>query len=721
MDENKRNWLRWVVFIVTLGFIVLILFDYHSSKQKLIEEIDDQTDEILTSFITEVDRFTSRRIGDVELMADYIPYILGNEKELTEFLRRQHDVMDYFASIGFIKPDGTILAADGSKQQVKQPESFNRALQGEVAISDPFPLAQHPDERVTAIAVPARDENGEVIGVLSGVINIEYLINDLTNATSLPGVVYFMKNGELIYSYPTERKLRTEHTDPEKLQKIVDNHFGTMFLDHQGRLVKYGESNTGWLVIADSEGNPKLDSVRNLLWRMVALLTLTITVAAGIYMYSQYIGKQAETRQKRDLLTGLPNRLQLEEDMKNRAAVWRAKHIGLFFVRIDHFSDVIDRFGYQAGDRILLRTADTLEEAAYAGKVYRTDYEVFMLAAKCDSESDAVKIGEGIVQLMYSVLPIASGAKVNLSASVGAVLAEADLSEDLLLNGNYACQESAKAGGNQFTLYTEAMDEASREQLRRARCLSTALERNEFYMVYQPIYSLQEKRIIGFESLIRWRSPELGEVGPFQFIPLLEQDNAIVETGRWIMNTVAEQVNEWRKLEKEHFTVNVNVSVKQLHHEDFLKDVARMLKETGVDPAYLVFEVTESVFVEKINEVIHILRTLNDWGIKTAVDDFGTGYSSLSSLTALPFQYLKVDRAFILAVERKEPGSEAILKGILGIARALNQTTVLEGVETEEQLLLLKSFGAERIQGYFFSKPMEAGEAVKMLGKKMDY
>lgn len=721
MDENKRNWLRWIVSIITLAFIILILYDYHSSKQELVEEIEEQTDEILTSFMTEVDRFTSRRIGDVELMADYIPFILGDEEKLMKFLKRQHDVMDYFASIGFIKPDGTILAADGSRQQVKQPDSFNRALQGQVSISDPFPLAQHPDERVTAIAVPARDENGKVIGVLSGVINIEYLINDISNTTSLPGAVYFMKNGELIYSYPTDRKLRDKQPEPKKQEMIQKNRFGTFFLNDRGRLIKFGQTDTGWLVIADSEGNPKLDAVRNTFWRMAALLMLTIFVASGVYAYSQYIGRQAANRQKRDLLTGLPNRLQLEEDMRSRSTVWRAERLGLFVVRIDQFSDVIDRFGYQAGDHILLRTAEALEEVAQGGNVYRIDFEVFMIAVKCDSECNVRETGEMIVRLMNSAMPIGKRVKVNLSASVGGVLTDKNIGEDLLLNGNYASQEAVKAGGNQFILFTEEMDRSSREQLRRVRCLSTALERNEFYMVYQPIYSLQEKKITGFESLIRWRSPELGEVGPAHFIPLLEQDDAIVETGRWIMNTVAEQVNIWRESMEEHFTVNVNVSVKQLHHARFLDDVSGMLEGTGVDPSYLIFEVTESVFVENLEEVIRILQTLNDWGIKTAIDDFGTGYSSLSSLTVLPFQYLKVDRAFILAVERKEPGSEAILKGILGIAKALNQTTVLEGVETEEQLLLLKSFGAERIQGYFFSKPLEVDEACKMLGKRMDY
>ncbi|WP_153730609.1 bifunctional diguanylate cyclase/phosphodiesterase [Sporosarcina obsidiansis] len=722
MKFTKNSWIKIMLLLTLLVFSTLIILDYRSTKDFLKSTVERQTQELLNNFISEVDLFTSRRIGDVQLMADYIPYIVDDEKEVAQYLKRQHDIKNYFSALGFIKPDGKIIADDGSRLEVKKRESFLQALQGETLISDVFPLAQDPDVKVTSIVVPVRDENERIIGVLSGLINIEDIIKEITNSFRLSGAVYFLKNGEVIHSYPSERIERENgFAHVNNIDLVQKERYGTIYLDQSGHMLKYGQTVTGWTVVVDSMKNPELEEMENSLLKMLLLVLLTIVVGGLIYYYISYLERQADDRLKKDLLTGLPNRLQVTQDIERKDFEWGTSHLAVYIIRLDRFSELMERFGYQTADQLLLKTSSLLVDYEPRGRSYRLDYALFLFAKEYDTVEGASALGEELVQLLHYDMTIEDELKVNVSASIGGVLIDQDADEEFLENGVLASQESSKAGGNQFTLYNEEIANLNKENRQLVRCLSTALERQEFYMVYQPIYSIEDNRIVGFEALIRWKLPELGEVGPGQFISHLEEDEAIVDTGRWIMNSVARQANEWSQAGYEDFTISVNVSVMQLHHDCFLHDVYSMLEETGVDPSLLIFEVTESVIVEKVDSVIYILRTLNELGIQTAIDDFGTGYSSLSSLTTLPFQYLKVDRAFIQDVERREPGAEAILKGIIDIAKALDQTTVLEGVETLEQMRLLQTFGAQRIQGYFISKPLIVEEAVHMLGKEMDW
>ena len=722
MDIRKRDLLKIVLPIAVMVFLTINIMDYRSTKKALQRDIENETESILNTFISEVELFTSRRTGDVLLMADYIPYIVEDEKAVIRFLERQHDVMKYFSALGFITPEGKIIADDGKELEVKKKESFLKALNGEIVTSDVFAFAQNPEINVTSIVVPVEDEKGKVIGVLSGLINLEEVIHDITHDFSLPGAIYFLKDKKIIYSYPKKPNLmESDFSHEEYIEEIITKKQGEIDLGATGHLLKYGTTESGWVIIADSIENPKMNGFSTAYWKMLLLSLLIVFVGILMYYYIHHLRMQAKGHIKKDLLTGLPNRLQLQEDIQLNQVLLQQTNLGIYVIRLDRFREFIERSGYQKADELLVDTTSMLREFNKYGRSYRVDFEVFVYVIECASERATIIEGEELVKHMNHGITVEGDARFNVTASVGGIWAETKITEEHLINSGYACQESGKAGGNQFKYYDEEMESHSKSHRQRVLLLSSALEKQEFYLVYQPIYSIQEQKVVGFEALLRWKSPELGEVGPFEFISILEEDQAIIETGLWIMYTVADQVTEWQRAGHKRFTVNVNVSVKQLYDENFLRDVQVMLKETKVDPSFLIFEVTESVMVDHVEVVVDILSTLNTWGIKTAVDDFGTGYSSLSTLTTLPFQYLKIDKAFIDDVERREPGTEAILKGIIDMAKALDQTTVLEGVETLEQLQLLKTFGAQRIQGYFISKPLRAENAILMLDKEIEW
>ena len=718
MKIQKSKLLKIVLPLSVMIFLILNFMDYQSTKKSLEKEIDQETESMLKSFISEVELFTSRRTGDVRLMADYIPYIVDDEQEVVRFLKRQHDVMRYFSALGFITPDGKIIADDGLELEVKERKSFLNALNGKEGLSEVFPLAQNPDVNVTAIAVPVKDEKDKVIGVLSGLINLEEVIHDITNNFALPGAIYFLKGNEIVYSYSKKEDVEgNAFSHREYIDQIAKKEEGEITLNLPGHVLKYGKTESDWIIIADSIDNPKVDDFSTALYKMLLLALLIVLVGILLFYYIRSLQQQAQDHLKKDLLTDLPNRFQLEEDISKETFTMDGH--GVYVIRLDRFTELVERFGYQQADELLVETSHLLTTFNKFGKTYRVDFEVFVCVLECNSENEAISKGQELVQWMDHGMNTETKAKFNVSASVGGIWAHPIVEEAHLFDSGYACQEASKAGGNRFKLYNAQMEADNKSYRRLVALVSTALEKQEFYMVYQPIYCIHQKRIVGFESLIRWNSPELGEVGPFHFVSILEEDYAIIETGRWIMHTVAQQAMKWRRAGYSDFTINVNVSVKQLHYENFLQDVEKMMDETGVDPSLLIFEVTESVMVDRVDTVVEILDQLNAMGFKTAVDDFGTGYSSLSSLTTLPFQYLKIDKSFIDDVERREPGSEAILRGILEIAKALDQTTVLEGVETLEQLQLLKTFGAERIQGYVISKPLRVHDAEMMIGKEL--
>ena len=233
-------------------------------------------------------------------------------------------------------------------------------------------------------------------------------------------------------------------------------------------------------------------------------------------------------------------------------------------------------------------------------------------------------------------------------------------------------------------------------------------------MVFQPIYNLSTKKITSYEALLRWDSPIIGQVSPVEFIPLLEESDLIIPVGRWILRKVTAQMKQWEEEGHEDFQVAINISVKQMMHPDFLYEVKSIIHETNISPQRLVFEITETVAVQNIELATQILTELNNLGVKTALDDFGTGYSSLSILKLLPIQQVKVDRSFIVEMEQDGEKSLVILQGVLDIVNNLGMSTIMEGVETLDQLELLREMGAHKVQGYLISRPVVAELAIEL-------
>lgn len=686
----------------------------------MLETVQLQTKELLDNFTDETNKFSSERVAELELIANYSA-LLEKDEEIIRFLGEQRENMPFFTSLGFIKPDGETLAGDGSRFTVNDTDSFNRALLGETVFSDLFPLYQDPTQLITAIRVPIIKDN-ETIGVLSGVVNMGNILGSLAMDSNLPGTLFLFKDNKLVFSSTnTDNHLFTNSKDV--LSKINETEQGTIVIDEEtGHYVMYQRARGEWTVVVDSYTAKVEKQLSHIFWRNVMVIAFTFLILCCIFWYLRKNEQREEDMLKRDLLTNLPNRILLEERLKKELNPQNFKKFTLFFINLDRFKEINERNGYQLGDRVLYETSRKIQEFAGRYELYRVGGDEFVLLVPSHSEDELRTLGTALVKLMEEPIELSTTESVWVTFSVGIRKSElGDWADLMMQDATYAVHEAKKHGGNRFIFFSQELANQNERVRLIANNIVHALANEEYFMVYQPVYDLSTQHITSYEALLRWESPIIGQVSPDEFIPLLEESDLIIPVGRWILRQVTTQLNQWDAQGYTDFHLAINISVKQMMHPDFLDDVKSIIQEANISPQRLIFEITETVAVQNSKLATEVLSELNLIGIKTSLDDFGTGYSSLSILKLLPIQQVKVDRSFIVKMEQDGDKSQVILQGILDIAKNLGMSTVMEGVETQEQFDLLKKMGAQKIQGYLISRPVVAELAIELQSQKWNY
>ncbi len=299
------------------------------------------------------------------------------------------------------------------------------------------------------------------------------------------------------------------------------------------------------------------------------------------------------------------------------------------------------------------------------------------------------------------------GILVRVTASIGVAIGDRSTAQELLRDADIALYRCKAAGRDQSIVFEPAMQEAVTGRLELRSDIDSALARDEFFLLYQPIVDLDSTNIRGVEALIRWRHPTRGVIPPNDFIPILEDCGLIVEVGRWVLDTACAQAGEWRD-RGYSATMSVNVSMRQLESDSLVDDVVRALAINRLDPGSLVIEVTETALMKDAESTVSRLVQLKQIGVKIAIDDFGTGYSSLSYLRQFPVDVLKIDRSFISSMDGSED-SLTLIRTMVELGRALGLTTLAEGIEEEHQLACLRENNCQTGQGFMFSKPVEPG------------
>jgi len=308
-----------------------------------------------------------------------------------------------------------------------------------------------------------------------------------------------------------------------------------------------------------------------------------------------------------------------------------------------------------------------------------------------------------------------------LSCSAGIAVYPADGQDAgvLVERADIAMYRAKERGGNHYQFYTASMNEQLGERMLIEGALRTALERNEFVLHYQPQVDIASGRIVGMEALIRWQHPQLGRVAPNRFIPLAEETGLILALGAWVLREACAQLQAWRRegntgADRRGLRMAVNVSARQLAEPDFVALVASVLADSGLPPACLELELTESQVMEDVEQAITVMHALKQLGVKLAIDDFGTGYSSLAHLKRFEIDVLKIDQTFVRDVT-VDPDDAAIVTTIIALAANLKLDVISEGVETLEQLAFLRQHGCQQMQGYYFSRPLPAAAFALLL------
>lgn len=423
-----------------------------------------------------------------------------------------------------------------------------------------------------------------------------------------------------------------------------------------------------------------------------------------------------------DALTNLPNRALLQDRIQQTLVHNRRRKLqaAVLFIDLDKFKLINDTLGHDIGDGLLKEAAARLvAEVRSEDTVARQGGDEFIILLSTISHAqDAAVIAQKLLESLIRPFNI-KGKELHISASIGIAIYPDDGKDigSLLQNSDIAMYHAKESGRNNYQYFSAKMNEQAAEKQFLENDLRHAVERNELFLVYQPVVDMVSGGLAGMEVLLRWQHPAIGLVSPVKFIPLAEESGLILKIGEWVLRSACEQLLAWQKQGYEVPRLAINLSAKQFRQKSLADTIASILQETGVAAHSIGIEITESMLVQNIDEVVDTLLKISNMGLEISIDDFGTGYSSLSYLKRFPINKLKIDKSFVDDIAT-HPDDAAIVKAIIAMAHGLQMKVVTEGVETKEQLDFLRQHGSEQYQGYIFSKPLPAAQIVAQLQRK---
>ena len=422
-----------------------------------------------------------------------------------------------------------------------------------------------------------------------------------------------------------------------------------------------------------------------------------------------------------DPVTGLANRVALMDRLSQSLAALERQpgRLAVLYVDLDHFKQINDSFGHDAGDQVLAEVGRRLSLLSRrADTVARLGGDEFVvLCGALSGDDDVGLIADRIVQGIRAPY-IEDGCDLSLTCSVGIVITSDPLAEpeQLIRNADEAMYEVKETGRNRYRVYDSAQHIATPGSLLQAD-LSRAIEGEELFLLYQPLFSLEDRSLIGVEALVRWRHPERGVVLPEDFVPFAEQHGLIGQIDSFVLNEACRQIAEWTSREgwPGGFTMAVNVSGAELSDPEFAAHVADVIRHHGIDAALICLEITETALMGEFGDVEETLSALPRLGVRLALDDFGTGYSTLSHLQHLKVDVLKIDRSFVAQIS-KSPRDREIVAAVMAMSHALGTTVVGEGIETNDQLEALAGLDCDQGQGFLFARPLLPEAVVALVG-----
>ncbi len=417
-----------------------------------------------------------------------------------------------------------------------------------------------------------------------------------------------------------------------------------------------------------------------------------------------------------DPLTGLPNRTLILDRVEQMLVRSRRSQtpVAALFIDLDNFKSINDTLGHGAGDRLLMAVATrlrhTIRETDALGRLGGDEFVV--IAEGMSLAAGPELIAERLLEALAPPFRLddeAQTARLSVTASVGIAMGPRDSGEELLRDADVAMYRAKWDGKNRYVVFESTMHEAVQSRLELEMDLREALQHEQFFLVYQPTFDLQDMHPTGVEALLRWNSPRRGVVQPDDFVPLLEETGMIGEIGAWVLREACRQGAAWRAA-GHAIGMSVNVSARQLDTDEFVDHVREALQASGLQAGALTLEITETTIMRDAELTVRRLKRVKELGVRIAIDDFGTGYSSLSHLQQFPVDALKIDRSFIARLTQS-PEGETLIRTLVQLGKAMSIETLAEGIERQHELTLLKDERCDSGQGFLFARPLDAATA----------
>lgn len=556
------------------------------------------------------------------------------------------------------------------------------------------------------------ERRAALTGFAVGAIQSATMIEETIRAARIHGFDIYFFDGSIStgyqFLYAHRSRSRGAGEQFPAWQEAIDNERRIVDQD----TIRFGDRH--WMMIANPAANA-YDLAPPILAWSVFVVGLLATGLAGRYTLTATC--RARLKGSQDALTGLVNRstfvrelrLVTEPDLKNFAVL---------YLDLDHFKDVNDTMGRAAGDRLLRAVAERLRAIVRENdSVARFGGDEFAILQTGISDSaDAVALAEKVQKALGEPFSI-DGSEILTQASIGIALSSPDLAdaETILARADLAVYRAKSEGRGTYKFFSEALDREVRDRVNLGIELREALASGQFFLMYQPQVDVDTGRILGLEALARWRHPTRGLIAPGKFIPAAESNGLIVPLGHWVLHEACRQMKNWLDVGIAPPMIGVNVSGLQFKVPlELENDVAAILAETALPPGLLELEFTETLLIGLTLEHDDALQRLRRIGLRIAIDDFGTGYSSLEYLGRIPVNRIKISQNFMTNLTPTTKTAK-IVKAAIGMAHELGLDVVIEGVETAEQLAMVKSFNGRKVQGYYFSKPLPADETTALL------
>ena len=675
----------------------------------------------------------------------------------------ESQVNPYYLEIAIVDLSGRAKYIDGTQLDLSDRPYIQRALSGQTTFSEVL-ISRYTDQPVIMVAVPIIN-NGDVEGALIARLKIDFLsdFSGLRNYNnhgdayiiSDAGSIISRPQGDIFKDFLNLDDLSEGHSEFVDFKKFIEENaqlesgYDRFNFQGQGYLTGFSKvEDTTWTIYISLNQEKALEPLNRLTYFLIiGLISTSLVSAIAAWIFIRGLSKPIEsldqlmsqgaagnlnirfetkskdeigrlgesfnrmmdkikTLTQYDALTGLLNQHVLENNIYMKTQDKSPQPFGLIMIGITQFSLINETYGYVVGDLLLVEISKRIKRCIGLGcEVYRYKGDEFVILCS-DSEKDRLHSFSKKSLMALTQSYEIDHKIIDLNINIGTYKWDVSLShEDPLKSVAHAKNYAKELGGNQIQVFDPEMHSRILDERELESDLLKGLKEDQFYLVYQPLFSVKNRSVVEMEALIRWRHPEKGMVFPDQFIPLAEKSKTIVAMDLWVIDKVCRELTKFDSSLK-NVIISVNITSKTFESPYFIDQIREIIQRYKVDPRALQFEITERMVIESIDESIEKLNTLRAMGISIALDDFGIGYSSLSYIVRLPLDRIKIDRSFVQNMHESQE-AKLIVSSIISLCKSLNLIVIAEGVELQEEFDDLKKLECDIVQGYFFSKPIE--------------